>query len=181
MKVYVQGNYKDRLELVLLDRDKDRETFNLLYETVSVAARWPRIELNILSHKAQLHKTDFPAFWDFQNSMIISERIMNILKKHEVSKKLEFLPVYCQNVVFYFVHIVGEDNCSYTSDSHYNCIFNEEEVRNLQKDKQILFNSKYKNIAVTGEIFFTDEFVNYIKEQAGVEVPLYLKTSEEEK
>lgn len=180
MNVYVQGNSSNGLELILSDREKDRETFNLLYETVSIVARWPRIELEILSNEDKLYESDFPAFWDFINSMIISERIMNILKKHEVSKKLEFLPAYCQDVIFYFVHIIGEDKCTHIYDDHYNYIFIEEEVRNLQKNKQILFNSKYNNIAVTGEVFFTDEFISYIKENAGVDVPADLETLEDE-
>ena len=73
MNVYVQGNSSNGLELILSDREKDRETFNLLYETVSIAARWPRIELEILSNEDKLYESDFPAFWDFINSMIISE------------------------------------------------------------------------------------------------------------
>lgn len=171
MKIYYLGSKEGYRDITLKDYDKDSKYIKMLECDYRIKDKWPRIELEIASKGK---KSDIPYFWASGGRLVLSENARNKMRDIFETEKIELLPMYLENEVYYLVHIVKMEDIKFTKE------FSEEELIEKNIEDRYVFGIYRPSGKVAKYTYITEKFINRMKELGlkGINFKVYWDSEE---
>ncbi|MBN1045258.1 MULTISPECIES: hypothetical protein [unclassified Clostridium] len=160
MIIYKVSGKEGYLELQFKNYDSDKELIRLLSEDRSVKKEWGTPAVNIITKGK---KTDCPFFWVGTRLAVVSEKAKDELKDVWEADNIELLPLICDDIIYYILHIMQTENISFDFADDYSIVFNKSECKKHRITDKFLFRSHVMENARNKSIFVTEKFIERIK------------------
>lgn len=181
MKIYYLGSKEGYRDITLKDYDKDSDYIEMSECDYRIKDKWPRIELEI-AHKGK--KSDIPYFWASGGRLVLSENARNKMRDIFETERIELLPMYLGDEVYYLVHIVKMEDVELklTMYEGFKFIeeFDERELVEKNIEDKYIFGIYLKENKVDEYTYITEKFIDKVKELGlkGINFKVYWDSEE---
>lgn len=181
MKIYYLGSKEGYRDITLKDYDKDSYYIEMSECDYRIKDKWPRIELEI-AHKGK--KSDIPYFWASGGRLVLSENARNKMRDIFEEERIELLPMYLGEEVYYLVHIVEMEDIKLKvtmyGELKFTEEFNEEELIEKNTEDRCVFGIYRPSGKVDKYTYITEKFINRMKELGlkGINFKVYWDSEE---
>lgn len=163
MKIYTIDGIDGFEELQLADYDKDVSYIELLCNPDSILDKWKKVEFKVVTKGK---KSDFPYSWAGRGIVIISEKAKDVLKPL-LQEKVEFLPVSCEGINYYLVHVMQVSDINYEyilKIGNKKIRFDREQVLNSNIQQKVFFRGYLQGDKLSEMTFCTEKLIEIVKQ-----------------